>query len=364
MRLRKILHFKLVEVKQILRFFPRYALMRNMEKNSVPKLSIISPIWNVQEYIAETMDSLLAQSYQDWEAIVMDGGSTDGTVEIMKRYAAKDSRIKFYSEHDNGVWHAIDKAIKLSRAEHICILCGQDGYVDREWFAKAMEVFNKDPQVSLVWALNRGKQETGVLDQDVHISHSHFTKKEGLANGMSRAAKKVSALAHDLTFGSSIRKEILRKKIFSKTAFFKLNLFLKRGMPDGKVPQKEAWFRYWLDSGTVFPDQGMIIDRRVYLDCVPSYKPGMSKKDEDVGPLIDFFFNFNRKGYLPWFLPITATFSRNHVGASGERQPLGIFEASEGYFSRIFALRKNVLKRHQVVQFHAPDGSVLATEQF
>src|SRR5690554_4187955 len=62
-------------------------------------ISIIIPVFNRQELIKETLDSVLAQTYKNWECIVVDDGSTDRTWEVLEEYAQNDSRIKIYKRH-------------------------------------------------------------------------------------------------------------------------------------------------------------------------------------------------------------------------------------------------------------------------
>ncbi len=69
-----------------------------MKKEGIPRVSIISPILNVEKYITKTLESILNQSFQDWELIIMDGQSKDRTLEIVNVYAKKDLRIRIYSE--------------------------------------------------------------------------------------------------------------------------------------------------------------------------------------------------------------------------------------------------------------------------
>ena len=323
--------------------------------SSTPKLSILCPIFNVKNYIGQTIESVLAQSYQDWELIIKDGASTDGTVEVVQRYAEKDSRIRFYSERDKGAWPATDQALDLARGTHITLIYGQDGYLDPDWFARAMEVFEKDKEVSLVWALNLEMTEDGVLIEKTHMSYSHLAEKESSAKGIRFAIKKAFSIVWELVSGSSTRRQILLRKLFSKTVFFKFNFFFKRGMPAGQVPQKQAWFRYWLDTGMVFPDESMIIDKRVFTECYARY----SVDQGELGSVADFYYKFNTKGYLAWYLPMHASFGRSHGGSSGERKPVELFENSERYLSQVLAMRKKVLASREPMVFREPSGKAI-----
>ena len=67
----------------------------------IMKISVITASYNYAQYIEETISSVLSQSYQDWELVVVDDGSSDGSVEIIESYCKKDSRIKLY-QHEGG----------------------------------------------------------------------------------------------------------------------------------------------------------------------------------------------------------------------------------------------------------------------
>jgi glycosyltransferase involved in cell wall biosynthesis len=60
-----------------------------------PRLSIGLPVYNGEEYLAESLDALLGQTYEDFELVISDNASTDGTQELCRKYAARDSRIRY-----------------------------------------------------------------------------------------------------------------------------------------------------------------------------------------------------------------------------------------------------------------------------
>jgi len=122
-------------------------------KHTNPRITIICPVWNVEKYIEQMIKSVQEQTYDAWELLVMDGKSSDNTVAIVERFAKEDSRIRLYSEEDECSWHAVDKGFDLSRGDFICVVCGQDGLLDTNWFFSAMDLFEKDTSLSLVWGL-------------------------------------------------------------------------------------------------------------------------------------------------------------------------------------------------------------------
>src|SRR5256886_15254499 len=68
---------------------------------SVPRLSIGLPVYNGEDFLAESLDALLGQSYEDLELIISDNASTDGTADICRRYEKQDSRIRYYRQPRN-----------------------------------------------------------------------------------------------------------------------------------------------------------------------------------------------------------------------------------------------------------------------
>lgn len=322
---------------------------------TVPRVSILTPVINVEEYIRETIDTVRAQTFPHWEMIIMDGDSTDNTVRIAKEYERIDSRIRVFSEPDEGPLHAFEKALSRARGEFIYLLCGQDGFLDNDWLKKCMEVLERDPEVALVWGLTRGMSRDGVLADSIDRAYSHFVAPERVVQSVWNIFKRVRILVRDLLLGEKERRTVLFEKLFSPSARLRINLFTKRKFSHGGAPQKKEWIRYWLDTGLPFLDQTMCIARSVFLNCTPRYELG-SKRFDYLG---DFFFNFNTRGYLPYFIPSVATFGRAHPGQSGERRGVEVHQQLMDYLERTAKFRKNILKKKEPFQFRNRHGVVI-----
>ena len=86
----------------------------------MPKVSIILPVYNKDEYLSATLNLLINQSYQDWELIVVDDGSTDDSSEIIESFALRDHRINIISQENRGVSAARNLGLSRATGEWIC----------------------------------------------------------------------------------------------------------------------------------------------------------------------------------------------------------------------------------------------------
>lgn len=94
-----------------------------------PKLSIITPVYNSIAFIEKCINNVIDQNCdEDLEHLIIDAGSTDGTLDIIKSYADKYPHIRYLSEPDNGQSDAMNKGIKLAKGEIISFLNADDAY--------------------------------------------------------------------------------------------------------------------------------------------------------------------------------------------------------------------------------------------
>ncbi len=93
------------------------------------KISIITVCRNSDATIEKTINSVISQSYKNIEYIIIDGVSTDGTLEIIKKYALADERIKYISEKDSGIYDAMNKGLAMASGTVIGIINSDDIYL-------------------------------------------------------------------------------------------------------------------------------------------------------------------------------------------------------------------------------------------
>lgn len=89
-------------------------------------ISIIIPMYNAEKYIARCLDSVLAQTYTDWEVIIVDDGSTDRSLRICRGYEERDERINWRSQRNRGVGSARNIGMKIAKGESIFFLDADD----------------------------------------------------------------------------------------------------------------------------------------------------------------------------------------------------------------------------------------------
>jgi len=121
----------------------------------MPKVSICIPTYNYGQFIAETIESVLAQTYADYELIVVDNCSSDDTRSIVAAYVAKDERIRYFCNESNlgmvGNWN---RCLTYVRGEYVKILCSDD-LLAPSCIERSMEFFDKHPSVSLVTCIRQ-----------------------------------------------------------------------------------------------------------------------------------------------------------------------------------------------------------------
>lgn len=163
-----------------------------MNTTEGPRVAVIVPAYNFEHFIAEALDSVIAQTFQQWECVVVDDGSTDGTAAVAERYAAADPRIRCVRQSNRGVSSARNLALRSSTAEFVQFLDADDRLVDWK-LAAHVRFLDEHPETSIVYgnivyfrseAPERpllspfGKLSRPILDDRVHGAAEALRKLE------------------------------------------------------------------------------------------------------------------------------------------------------------------------------------------
>jgi glycosyltransferase involved in cell wall biosynthesis len=128
-----------------------------------PKISVLTASLNGGRFLQETLDSVSAQTFTNFEHIVIDGASKDDSVAILDRHARRDPRLRWISEPDGSIEEGLGKAIDMARGDYVMVTFVSDGYLSRTWFERCVDILDNDREISLVWGASALMMETGDL---------------------------------------------------------------------------------------------------------------------------------------------------------------------------------------------------------
>ena len=162
------------------------------------KVSIIMPVYNAEKYVSEAIESVRNQSYENWELIIVDDGSTDRSPEIINAYSRKDPRIKSFHQKNQGVSMARNFALCQTHGEYVTFIDSDDVYhPDR--LHRMVQIFEKYPNCDIVfsrhtefmgeWKYSEASSsgEIKVYDDEILIHVISDTKNHFMCNTMIRS---------------------------------------------------------------------------------------------------------------------------------------------------------------------------------
>ena len=118
-----------------------------------PLVSIVTVVYNGEQFLEETILSVINQTYENIEYIIIDGGSTDGTVDIIKKY---EDRISYWvSEKDEGISDAFNKGVKVAKGEYINFQGDGDGFCSTDSLEKVFENVNTQEDIFISARIQR-----------------------------------------------------------------------------------------------------------------------------------------------------------------------------------------------------------------
>jgi len=206
-----------------------------VNKKSVPLFSIVTIALNSENSIRRTIKSVISQTFHSFEYIIIDGGSTDGTLDILEEY--KD-QIKVISEPDKGISDAFNKGIKYSRGRFICFLNSDD------WFEA--DILNKIAKYALDDIdILYGKLNLWYGDKYLYSQEANHTRLKfgmSLNHPSTFILKKVYAnLLYNLNYKYAMDYDLLLKAYLYKHTFHYLDFSVANMSVEGV--SNKYWFR-------------------------------------------------------------------------------------------------------------------------
>jgi glycosyltransferase involved in cell wall biosynthesis len=175
--------------------------------STAPRLSVGLPVYNSSSYVAESIEALLGQSFDDFELIISDNASTDDTGDICQRYARQDSRIRYFRQAKNvGLAPNHNFCVEQARAELFKWAAGDDLY-HRDLLLRCVEVLDERPEVVLAHSY------TAIIDGAGQVYQAN---EYPLATSAAYAPERFHSLLNDS--GGDDDGGVIRTKVLLRTA--------------------------------------------------------------------------------------------------------------------------------------------------
>lgn len=173
---------------------------------AAPLISIIVPVYNAEKYLNRCVDSITAQTFTDWECLLIDDGSTDKSPAICDEYTKRDSRIRVFHSKNGGVSAARNKGIRNAMGKWISFIDSDDYIMRKTALADYIERSSNCPNVGLLWC-NHINMEKGIM----YLSHFHYEKATySMSDDIIRSLYKDGLLRYVTCWGKFFRMDIIR----------------------------------------------------------------------------------------------------------------------------------------------------------
>ena len=142
----------------------------------MPLVSVIVPVYNTEKYLDECICSILGQSMQDIELILIDDGSTDRSGDICEKYKLQDSRVNVFHTENRGMIMSRREGVLRSKSKYITFV-DSDDFIDRKAYELAEKEMRQDVDV-ICFGIRRYKQNIETLNQEITYEKKVYNRKE------------------------------------------------------------------------------------------------------------------------------------------------------------------------------------------
>jgi glycosyltransferase involved in cell wall biosynthesis len=190
-----------------------------------PLVSIIIPCYNYGRFLNDSLGSILSQTYQNWECIIIDDGSTDNTKEIALQFTLKDARFKYIYQNNLGLAGARNTAFKHALGEYIQLLDADD-MLEKEKLALQVPLFEIHPEIDLIYS-------NMLLFKHESIEREYTTFKFKVPVASGKGEQLINSLIFDNFFLPGCT--IFRRRLYEQVGYFKPDM--------GGLEDWNYWFR-------------------------------------------------------------------------------------------------------------------------
>ncbi|MEO6831777.1 MAG: glycosyltransferase family A protein [Chitinophagaceae bacterium] len=199
----------------------------NERNEPPPEISVIVPCYNYGHFLADALESLLAQDFEDWECLIIDDGSKDNSKEVALAFQERDSRIRYIFQENAGLSAARNKGLENSRGQYIQLLDADDGIASNKLQIQ-YQFLQENPEIPLVFG-------------DAILFSRSLVEAKNARSTFSSPTKDFKVSAN----GKQLLKMLVRDNFLEVSCpLFRKNFATKIGLFDTSLKSYEDW-QYW-----------------------------------------------------------------------------------------------------------------------
>ncbi len=247
-----------------------------MSKNEL--ISIIAPVFNVKDYLRECLDSILIQTYSDFELIVIDDGSTDESSDICDEYSAKDSRITVIHKKNGGLSEARNLGISKAKGDYICLVDSDD--ILAPTYLQVLYDTLKNSEADIV-----------------ACNYTTFTIKDNIKNNNAKDIHRKLVITEKSMEDEEFSAEYTVKLVTAFNKIYKRSVFDTIRYPVGKIHEDAyIYHRILHEVGKIIYISDVLYYYRIRKNSITNSKFNPKELEDSMGAVIDRIDYYNELG--------------------------------------------------------------------
>ena len=259
------------------------------------KISVIIPVYNIEDYLKECLDSIVNQSLDDIEIICVNDGSTDSSLDILKEYGNADSRVRIISQENKGIGGARNTALTSVKGEYVYFMDGDD-ILELDALEKLYNLAVERDVDFIMFKISNFNEDTGEIIDDEYYSMPYLKERVG-ENSFSY--DDVSDMALDLCvcpYGTFFRREFIEGMEFPEGLLFEDNVFFTHALfkADNVVFYDEFLYNRRRRSDSTHPKHRRELYYRIFHNIYKIFKQADSSQKKEFFEKIKYEYLKNK----------------------------------------------------------------------